>query len=359
MEAVANNFAAVINKGLIKELVDNAPIDPMNPKKPVQQIPDQKKKDDAAKKAHDHLPAKRTFDDGSGYKTWRPLTFAEKKVNFEKIEKTLDTITSEFTTEARAVLNAAKDAFMSKLHAALDSGDTKAIADLEIKFINEYKTLLKDAMKKAYEYGKNNASTEMGVSVPPNSAKSLAHIELLADTIATKTASELETKAKLLTVSALKADGPALQAAGTIDRELEDLIDTTIDRAASTMVGQNMNTGRNDVFTRNSEMIYALQRSEILDKSTCNFCLSMDGLIVTPDDEWAKTDVFHGDCRGIWVEIKTDEENPPEVTGVPANLGDYYGGSPNDLVQPPRPIVRKDSPASDYIKQREDAKKNK
>lgn len=315
---------------------------------------DTKKVDKAAKKKtareHNHGPrAPRTFDDGAGNKWWRPLTFAEQKVNFKKIEDMMNQIGDEFTTEAKAALKKAKDAYMSKLHTALDSGDTKAVADLEVKFVNEYKTILKTAMKRAYEYGKNNASTEMGVPVPPNNAASLAEIDLLADTVATKTATNITTKAKLAAVSALKANKNALQAAGTIDADLEDAIAREVDQAASTLVGQNMNHGRNDVFERNSGMIYALQRSEILDKRTCNFCLSMDGLIVTPDDPWAKTDIFHGDCRGIWVEIRTDEQDPPDITGVPENLGDYFGGTVNDLVQPPRPILQKDSPAKDFV----------
>ena len=66
-------------------------------------------------------------------------------------------------------------------------------------------------------------------------------------------------------------------------------------------------------------MIYALQRSEILDAMTCSFCLSMDGLIVEPTDTWASYDVFIATVVDMGRDIK-DEENPPEITGVPMTL---------------------------------------
>jgi len=291
--------------------------------------------------SHTHHKAKRTFAAGDGFMSWRPLTFAEKKVSWENIQNTMGELDDSFTQEAKDALNASKDVFMKKLHAAIEDNDLKAISDLEIKFIAEYKSILKDAMKKAYEYGKSNASKEMGVPTPPNSASSLAAIDLQADTIANKTASDIESKAKIATSNAIKSNKSNLQIVGEIDLVLQEAIGKAVDSTAAVVVGQSINIGRNDVFQRNTAMIYALQRSEILDEVTCNFCLSMDGLIIEPDDKWAATDIFHGDCRGIWVEILKDEENPPEITGVPDNLGDYYGGQPNALVQPPRIIKPK------------------
>lgn len=326
---------------------------------------DKKKVDTAAKDtkkpvtAHVHTKAVRKFDDGKGFKSWRPFTFAEKKVTWKNIEDMMNTLQDGFSTEAKALLNESKDSFMKKLHQAMADGDTKAITDLEVGFINDYKALLKDAMKKAYQYGKTNASKEMNVDAPANTASSLAQIDLLADTISNKLASDIETKAKVSTASALRSDATPLQAAGTIDVALETVITKSVDQASGLIIGQAMNIGRNDVFERNSAMIHALQRSEILDNDTCDFCLSMDGLIVSPDDKWATEGEFHTNCRGIWVEILKDEVQLPEVTGVPENLGDYYGGEPNALVQPPKPIVRPGSPAADEAARRADAKNAK
>ena len=248
----------------------------------------------------------------------------------------------------------AKDEFMAKVQTAFNNNDQKAIADLEMKFSDPYKQILKSPMKKAYEYGKNNSSKEMGKQVPPNSAESLANIDLLADTIAYKTASDIESKAKIAAANAYKKDVSTLQSMGAIDAELEDVIQKSIDNTSSIIIGQNVNFGRNDVFQRYQSDIYALQRSEILDAKTCDFCVSMDGRVISPTDKWASTDIFHGNCRGIWVEILKDEENPPEITGIPDELGDYYGGQPNALIQPPRPMVNPGTLQEDYVKKQKE-----
>ncbi len=320
------------------------------------------------KKASVHVRNVRSFDDGAGFMSWRKLTFTEQKVSFQNIEDKMNALQDKFTADAMALLNDAKDSFIAKLQTALDNGDTKAVSDLELKFVNAYKKLLKDYMKQAYEYGKSNASTEMGVGTPPNSADTLASIDLLADTIANKAASDLEAKAKISTVNGLKklsiipkAEKYAsiIQVVGAIDSVLEATTGSIVDAAAGLIISQAMNMGRKDVFDRNPDQIYALQRSEILDETTCDFCLSMDGRIVDLNDEWASEDCFHTNCRGIWVEIMKEEPNPPEIDGVPNNVGDYYGGEPNALVQPPKPIVRPDSPAAEEVARRQADKKKK
>lgn len=327
---------------------------------------DAKKKEDENKakekikqEAHEHRQHTRTFDDGSGYKTWRPLTFAEKKVKFEKLETTIDDLEASFTKDAIEALNKSKDAFMKKLHKALDAGDAKTVTELEIAFAAEYKSLIKKTMKDAYEHGKNSVASEMDIPVPPTTASSAASIDLMADTIANKAASDVSANAKMATANSMKPNISALQAAGAIDAAIETAITKTVETTAGLIVGQAMNIGRNDVFQRNTNMIHALQRSEILDSETCSFCLSMDGLIVEPTDVWASYDIFHGNCRGIWVEILKDEEDPPEVTGVPDSLGDYYGGQPNSLLQPPKPILIEGSPAKAEVDRRAEEKKNK
>ena len=313
------------------------------------------------KKAHDHIHIElpRKFDDGKGFMSWRPLTFAESKIPFKKLQDMMDKMEADFSNDAKDLINGAKDAFVAKLLQALKDGDTKTIASLEIKFVNDYKQLIKDAAKKAYEYGKLGAANEMGVDAPANVADSLANIDLIADTLANKAASDLEAKAKITIANALKTDATEIETAGNVDTALQEAIDKSVDNTSGVLIGQSLNNGRNDVFQKNIGMIYALQRSELLDAVTCNFCLSMDGRTVEPDSEWATTEVFHSNCRGIWVEILNDEENPPEIGDVPDNLGDYYGGEPNALIQPPKPITMPGSLAEKEVNRRQAEKDSK
>jgi len=318
--------------------------------------------------AHDYVKQERKFDDGKGFISWRKLTFTEEKVSFKNIEDKMNALQEKFEKEATELLNTAKDAFVAKLQKALEDDDKKAVVALEIKFVSEYKKLLKDFMKQAYEYGKSNASTEMEVGTPPNSADTLASIDLLADAIAWRAAVELESKAKISAVNGLKKLSAKpktekytslIQVIGAIDILLENAVGKAVGAATGLIINQAINMGRKDVFDRNESKIYALQRSEILDSDTCDFCLSMDGRIVDLKDSWASEDSFHSNCRGIWVEILQEEPDKPDIDGVPDNVSDYYGGEPNALIQPPKPIVRTDSPASDEVERRKEEKKKR
>lgn len=287
----------------------------------------------------------------TSFKSWRPMTFAEQGVNFTKLQDNMNALEASFSADATKLLNDAKDSFMSKLHTALEAGDYKTIATLEMNFESDYKALLKKTIQEAYVQGKNHASNEIGIDPPPNVADTLRNIDVMATAIAKKTATDLETKAKISTANALKGDKTPLESAGAIDANLQDAIDTSVQNAADLLIGQGINMGRNDVFDRNGADIYALQRSELLDKKTCNFCISMDGRVVPVGDEWASTDIFHSNCRGIWVAILKDEVNPPPIDGVPSNVGDLYGGEPNSLVQPKTPIPKPGSLAEKFVKE--------
>lgn len=317
--------------------------------------------DDSLKKKeknHEHKKIKRIYSNkvnGKTFKSWRPLTFAEKKVDFQGIQEQIDKLEENFTQQAKDLLNVSKDQFIRKLQTAIDTGDAKTIASLELDFFANYRLMLKKAMEQAYQYGKVGASDELKIPAPGISPMAVANIDMMADTVATKTMTDLETKAKALASQAIKNDASTVQQVGAIDKMLEDSIEDAVSHTAGLMVSQNVNDGRNGVFQANRGLIYALQRSEVLDKNTCNFCLSMDGLVVEPTDAWATEGIFHEGCRGIWVEILKDEQDVEEieVTGVPEKIGDYYGGTPNALVQPPRAIVDKDSDAAKYIKDRD------
>lgn len=346
---------------------NEAEVDPAatNAKKPAQTPADKKKTDKAAAKpkpgapaakkpapkpaaASERTPARRFS--ATSFSSWRPMTFAEQNVNWEKIQANMNDLEASFTTDAKKLLNDSKDTFMAKLHTALENNDYKTIATLEMNFQNDYKALLKSALQEAYTYGKNHAANEIGIDPPANVADTLRNIDVMATAVANKTATDLETRAKISTANALKGNKTPLESAGSIDTDLQDAIDTTVQNTSDLLIGQGINMGRNDVFDRNSSDIYALQRSELLDKKTCNFCISMDGRIVPPGDEWASTDIFHSNCRGIWVAIMNDEVNPPPIDGVPSNVGDLYGGEPNSLIQPKAPIPKPGSLAEKFVK---------
>ena len=336
---------------------DNADIEPVekpkqSPKVETQVEVDQGKRE-KAKTSEIHERKKKDFSIRTGFTPWRPLKMTEKKVEWQKMQDMMNKMESDLSEASKALLNGAKDDYMKRLHAAIDEGKAANISQISFEFEQEYKQLLKEAMKRAYEFGKNTASVEIQVSRPMNDPESMASLDIITQSIAEKTASDLEAKAKIASANALLQSKNALQTAGAIDSALEDAIDRATVNAASLLVGQGINIGRNDVFADNSDDLHGLLRSEILDERTCDFCLSMDSLVVAPDDPWASVDIFHNSCRGIWIGIMKEEVRPPEITGVPDEIAKYYDGQPNALKQPPKPIVSPGSDAAKYIAKRD------
>lgn len=72
------------------------------------------------------------------------------------------------------------------------------------------------------------------------------------------------------------------------------------------------------------DKVYALQRSELADDETCEFCKMIDSVIIPPTHPWAQIKNFHGGCRGIWVEILEAESDKPEITGISLEMQEKY-----------------------------------
>lgn len=106
-----------------------------------------------------------------------------------------------------------------------------------------------------------------------------------------------------------------------------------------------------------SKDVYAVQRSEILDEHTCKFCLSIDGLVIKPNDKWVNISNFHENCRGIWVEILKDEQNPPAITGIPDQIKKCYDRQTNILSQPQKAILNQGTPTHDFVHRNDLSKK--
>jgi len=168
--------------------------------------------------------------------------------------------------------------------------------------------------------------------------------------IASKHYQDLQWATKNEITTAIKKDVAIREAIRKAEDAFKDKASQLVRDTASIVSGAGMNQGRRGVFQRNLGSIYALQRSEILDQKTCNYCMSVDGRVVDKKADFAQNDLFHANCRGMWVEIMKDEAEKPDIKGVPKDLKDKFGGNVNDLVQPRQPIVDKDSLARQFLR---------
>lgn len=293
------------------------------------------------------------------YKAYRPLTFAEKKVHFNTINDHFDQFKDEFINTTGPILADAREKFLKELEQAINDRDIAKLKDIEVKYQGPYKDKVKEIIRKTYDFAKSNASIEMGVKNIPTPKIDKERIEMQADMITRTNTEKMVTEGKKTVISQLqKSETPYSEMTDSqkreimiaVDRATFDLIEKLTQDTSDIVIGGGINQGRRAIQTNYSDKVYALQRSEILDGRICDYCLSMDGRIFPKNHPFTKNDIFHSNCRGIWVEILTDEQEKPEITLAPQSLLDKFGGQVNDLTQPNKPIVRKNSPAGQFAK---------
>lgn len=285
---------------------------------------------------------KKSFGEGD-FKSFRKLTFAEQKVDFEDIEKKLDTLEDSFDAETQELLRAAHAKFIDSLTKAVNRGNTGAIKDAQFKVKQDYSRIIRDKMKEAYEYGKTSAAKEIGAKTPANTKQVLAQIDVQADAIAEMHIAQIQNEGKMQLVASLNKGSSTAASIAVAEAATAAMIAELTTNTSRIVMAGYMNNGRDFIFEVNDADIYAKQRSEVLDGSTCNYCLSIDGRVLHTDDPFTKNTIFHSRCRGIWVGIKMDESELPPVGGIPKTLRDRFGDAVNDLIQPKVAQTRKDS----------------
>jgi len=282
----------------------------------------------------------------------RKLTFAEQKVDFGKAERELDRMEEKFEADARAIFIAEKNNFRSSIMDAAAKNDFDRLKSIRYAAVTSIRDLVRENAVEAYELGKEMVSQEMKKKPPsrPNDTRRL--IDVHADAIAWEQAGAIENKAKIELTSSLLRENTVAAAVAGVDLAMDKWIDSFVRQTGGIVMSGFMNIGRRRTMRAYSGDIYALQRSEVLDRRTCNYCLSIDGRIVDKDDPFARNDIFHTGCRGIWVEILNDEEQKPEIDGIPDSLRARFGGAVNDLIQPKTPITKKNSLSRQYVRRR-------
>ena len=116
----------------------------------------------------------------------------------------MDELEGQFDTRHKALLHKARDEYMAAFTRAAHAGDTQAIKDATLKVQSDYARIIKNSLKGAFEYGKNNAAKEIGADAPANPAEMLRQIDIQSAAIADAQIAEIMTDSKNAYVQALK-----------------------------------------------------------------------------------------------------------------------------------------------------------
>lgn len=287
----------------------------------VRELPETKTKDEDEKEDDDeefsenNHSKKKVFSAGDKLEGKRKLTFAEKKVDFIALEKEFDKIEDKLDKNGKAILQSARAKYIEKLDKAMKSGDVEAIRKATMGAQKEYEKALAGAMTDGFETGKQSASTEMKIKTPATPAEMTKNIKIQANTIAEAQLAEVTARSKTAYVEAINKEADHIAAIAAANVMARDTVDKLVRNTKDIIVAAHVNYGRDEVFTKNGDKVYALQRSELLDNKTCNYCLSIDGRVIEKNDTFAKNTIFHSGCfvAGTKVKTKNGDENIEDV----------------------------------------------
>jgi len=284
------------------------------------------------------------------FKPWRKYTAAEKKVNFGNIKNEMDKQEKEFEKLLKGALIDEKSELLKQFNAAVKNKNYKAIQTIGLKYSGKYKDEVYNKMKELYNFGKNGVAAEMKVTPPANPKDEMERLRAQASVMVDDHEIKVLTKTKMAALDSMAKKATAVEVIARVGKTMDQAIIELSQTTASIITGGSFNQGRRLTQFSNKGKIYAFQRSELLDDHTCMFCMSMDSRVVTINDPIVGEDIFHSNCRGMWVEILKDEIELPVITGIPKSLLKDYEGV-NNFKQLKNPQVTKASLAADAIKE--------
>lgn len=281
------------------------------------------------------------------WEPFRPLTFAEKKVRFKAINKTMDTSEDRLRKKIKKALKKGESDFLKQIASLLSETDRSIrqskISKLVMKYKDEYKNAIESEAKEAFEIAKTMAAHEMKQPVPATTKDIINNMAVQADALTKKMNAEVVTTAKENILLSAQQGKTKPQILAVTTKAVKKKVRKFWENTPPVIVSGSVNQGRRLAFNTYKDKIYALQRSEILDSTTCTYCLSIDSRVCKKNDPFTRTDSIHNNCRGIWVEIMKEEPEKPKIDGIPKSLRKRFGLTINDVKQPKKPIVRKDS----------------
>lgn len=292
------------------------------------------------------------------YKPWRPLTLAEERVNFVKLNEEFNNLETQTKDGMISITKEMLSKILSDVQRLLSAGKISEIANITAKYQPQIRKVINDIVRQSLGVGKSTASSEMNVNPPTTPQTVVQANKLESDLIADAYTNEIENTTKGFVRDAVLTGATVAAIVTGLRNSLEDKTSRMINNTAGTIVGQNINRGRDIVYQANVQQIYALQRSEILDGRTCSMCLSLDGRVVAMDDPMSELTLVHTNCRGIWTVIKVNDIEKPSIKGIPKSITDKFelvGGKPikNSFTQLKKPTNTKSNPAAqEEIKKR-------
>lgn len=281
----------------------------------------------------------------------RPLTFAERKVNFISLKNALDSFENILDEKLEEIGEEIKQDLLAQVKKAVEKNDIAAVWQISAKHTGKLSSALTEVQKEMFEIGKKTAAVEMSVQVPPTKKEVRGAMRVQNDNMieAMKWTLDTQTRTAVLTVVtnnswSITAAGAA-EAVAAADEVIKQSLVKIKQNLKTLWLIWSVNLWRSTIFERYPEKVYWYQYSAVLDEKTTDYCRSLDGRVVKP---WS-AEFFrymppkHYNCRSLRVEILQDELFKPEFTWIPSSIP---APATIDTFKPLKaPQILKDSPA--------------
>lgn len=297
--------------------------------------------------------------------TWRPLTFAEKKVNFSSLKNALNNANSRFEGDVEKITNKQKEDILAQVKRAVEANDIAAVGKIKAKYTGDLAKSLTDIQQEMFEAGKKSVAAEIGVKVPPTAREISGALRVQNDKIVDKFVTDMESAAASAVSQTVARHGGSISSTGTSEavQAAADAVEKVVKQGKGALntlsVIGTLNLGRSTIYERYPEEVVAMQYSAIIDERTTDHCLSLDGRVVKAGSPefYLYSPPQHYNCRSIWVEILRDEDFVPEETGIPSKI--TPAKTIDTFEELIAPVVLPNSPAVKLLREEIDERKKK
>jgi len=233
-----------------------------------------------------------------------------KKVDFKKIENSLDNYLSALKDEVAPVVkyifNDLNDQIEKKK--IVQNQRLDRVEDLQIKKLKDIKIILKNSFREHYQEAKKIAQSELfkvNYTLPLPTDEFLKFLEDETYSFVGDWSYNITKSAKIKIIAAIK-DGKPLSTVIDLLNE-EGLADSMValERYSRTKFTEVMNRGRLEYF-ESSGIVQGYQYSAILDESTSDICQSLDGKIFKNGEQ--PISPLHFNCRSLLIPITIYED---------------------------------------------------
>jgi len=273
------------------------------------------------------------FAEGYQARLKRQTNQYEKKCNFTRIVKNLDSFEIKAKEELGEILTRQKEALKKSIIKAkiMESQNAREVEKLQLSYVGEFRDCVKNWLQELFRYGMNEVESELKikkfVGLPPE--KAMQYLKNKSFWIAGIARDAILKDAKGILYTGMKNGSTTTEIMFLLDQFFKKFIGTPgietregklltshhLETIVRTNFSDSYNQGRLDMMEDKDvkEMTAGVMFSAIIDERTTEVCEALDGQIFEQGDpDIARfTPPLHFDCRSTLVPITIYEKFEP------------------------------------------------